>query len=139
VSKTRRLIWVAVVLLFAGAVSWWSAKNESGVTQHIQKEVSLLVPNYVKNPKSLQGVVVDPLLEPALATTIQRVFDYSVAQQQSVVVVVTEGDSLLYGDGSATHTALLEVDQQVVGGLRIVCFSEFEPVLVAGVFKGVPQ
>ncbi len=128
-----------VVLLFAGAVSWWSSKNESGVTQHIQKEVSLLVPNYVKNPNSLRGVVVDPILESALATTLQQVFDYSVAQQQSVVVVVTEGDSSLYGDGSATHTALLEVDQRVVGGLRIVCFSELEPVLVAGVFNGVPQ
>ena len=56
-----------------------------------------------------------------------------------VVVVVSDGDSDFYGDGTATHVASLEVGQQVIGGLRIVCMGKEEPLRIAGVFTGSEQ
>ena len=135
-SNFRRCIWIGVVLLFAGTVSWWSARNEASIANHVQAAVSKLVPEFAENPKSLRGIVLDPILEPMLASTLQEVLDCSVAQNELVVVIVRGGDSVLFGDGSATHVALLEVDHQIVGGLRIVCSSQNEPLIIAGVFSG---
>ena len=60
----------------------------------------------------------------------------STQKNKKVVVVVTDGDSLTYGDGSATHVALLEVDHEPIAGLRIICVSETDPLIIAGVFPG---
>lgn len=132
----RRLIWIFVVLLFAGSVSWWSSKNEAGVVHHIQEEVLLLVPRFAENPNSLQDIVVDPLLQQILASTLQAAMNKARVQDSAIVVIVTSGDSALYGDGTATHVALLEVDHQIIGGLRVVCLGKEEPLRIAGVFSG---
>ena len=138
-SKAKRFIWICVVLLFAGSVSWWSSKNESGVAYHIQEEVLRLVPRFAENPNIIEAVVVDPLLQSILATTLQKALRRADAQGLSIVVVVSDGDSDFYGDGTATHVASLEVGQQVIGGLRIVCMGKEEPLRIAGVFTGSEQ
>jgi hypothetical protein len=139
VSKAKRFIWICVVLLFAGSISWWSSKNESGVAYHIQEEVLRLVPRFAENPNIIEAVVVDPLLQSILATTLQKALRRADAQGLSIVVVVSDGDSDFYGDGTATHVASLEVGQQVIGGLRIVCMGKEEPLRIAGVFTGSEQ
>lgn len=138
-SKAKRFIWICVVLLFAGSVSWWSSKNESGVAYHIQEEVLQLVPRFAENPNVIEAVVVDPLLQSILATTLQKALRRADVQGLSIVVVVSDGDSDFYGDGTATHVASLEVGQQVIGGLRIVCMGKEEPLRIAGVFTGSEQ
>ncbi|MBT5136232.1 MAG: hypothetical protein HOM36_01615 [Phycisphaerae bacterium] len=138
-SKAKRFIWICVVLLFAGSISWWSSKNESGVAYHIQEEVLRLVPRFAENPNIIEAVVVDPLLQSILATTLQKALRRADAQGLSIVVVVSDGDSDFYGDGTATHVASLEVGQQVIGGLRIVCMGKEEPLRIAGVFTGSEQ
>jgi hypothetical protein len=139
VSKAKRFIWICVVLLFAGSVSWWSSKNEAGVAHHIQEEVLQLVPRFAENPNVIEAVVIDPLLQSILATTLQRALWQADAQGVSIVVVVSDGDSDFYGDGTATHVASLEVGQQVIGGLRVVCVGEEDPLRITGVFSGSEQ
>jgi hypothetical protein len=94
------------------------------------------VPLYKEHPELLQEYVADPVLEPILASTLKHVLSYANKHNNSIDVVVRTGDSSIYGDGSATHVVLFEVEDTVVGGLRIVCLSEKEPMVVAGVFPG---
>ena len=76
--------------------------------------MALIVQKYggtsVGNPERIQNVA-------------RRVLE-SQREGNSIVVVVSDGDSYFYGDGTATHVALLEVGQQVIGGLRIVCMGK---------------
>lgn len=135
----RRYIFLVIILAFAGCISWWSAKSESKVTHHIQSEVSKLIPRFVSDPTSIQRFVVDPILEPILASTLRSVVFESNKLNQSLVVVVTNGDDDSFGDGTATHVALLEVDHHPIAGLRIICESESDPLLIAGVFSELQQ
>ena len=122
--------------MFAAAISWWSAKKDAGVVHHVQNEVTKLVPLFVSDPTSLNGFVVDPVLEPLLTSSLERLLTESAQQHQDIVVVVTDGDDESYGDGTATHVALLRVNDQPVAGLRIICSSETDSLLIAGVFTG---
>ena len=135
-SNIRRYIFLIIILVLAGLISWWSARSEERVVHHIQEEVSKLVPRFISDPTSLQQFVVDPILEPILALSLQHVVLTSTQKNKKVVVVVTDGDSLTYGDGSATHVALLEVDHEPIAGLRIICVSETDSLIIAGVFPG---
>ena len=135
-NNIRKFTFLALILAFAGGISWWSARSEARVVHHIQVEVDKLVPRFIANPDSIQGLVVDPILEPALALSLQHVALTPNQKNKNITVIVTDGDSLAYGDGSATHVAVLEVDHQPVAGLRIICGSETDPLVIAGVFPG---
>ncbi|MBC8309838.1 MAG: hypothetical protein H8E83_04910 [Planctomycetes bacterium] len=131
----RRYISLFVILSVAGLVSWWSAKSEAGVSHHIHAEVTKLVPLFAEDPSSINGFVVDPTLQPILATSLQQAITESRQLHRDIVVVVTGGDHESFGDGTATHVAVLSVDHHSVVGLRIVCSSKTDPVLIAGVFS----
>ncbi len=120
-------------------VSWWSARNEAQVVHHIQNEVAKLVPKFISDPTSIESIVVDPILEPILASTLQQAFSTSSELHQKIVVTVVDGDDSLYGDGSATHVAFLQINEQPIAGLRIICKSTSDPLLIAGVFTGDVQ
>ena len=135
-SNIRRYIFLIIILVFAGLISWWSARSESKIVHHVQEEVSKLVPRFISDPTSIQHFVADPILEPILALSLQHVVLTSAQKNKKIVVVVTDGDNLTYGDGSATHIALLEVDHEPIAGLRIICESETGPLVIAGVFLG---
>jgi len=133
----RRIITIVLILAMAGFVSWWSARNDGRVISHVQDEVTKLVPLFVLDPASIQKFVLDPILEPILAASLRDVVLESEQQHQKIVVIVTDGDDASFGDGTATHVALLQVDHQPITGLRIICISETDPLLIAGVFSGV--
>jgi hypothetical protein len=128
VNNIRRYLFLVLILMIAGGISWWSARSEAGVVHRVQEELDKLVPQFISDPSSLQQFVVDPILESALVSSLQH-----------VVLTVTGGDDLTYGDGSATHVALFEVDHQQIAGLRIICESETGPLVIAGVFPGTLQ
>jgi hypothetical protein len=135
-NNIRRFIFLALILVFAGSISWWSARSEAKVAHHIQVEVDKLVPRFIADPTSIQSLLADPILEPVLALSLQHVVLTSNQKNKNIIVIVTDGDNLLYGDGSATHVAVLEIDHQPVAGLRIICSSENDPLVIAGVFSG---
>jgi hypothetical protein len=130
----RRYISLLIVLVCAGSISWWSAKKETGVAHHIQDEVTKLVPLFVSDPDSIDRFVIDPILKPILTSSLQLAVSGSEQQHQDIVVIVTDGDDDSYGDGTATHVATLQINHQPVAGLRIICSSETDSLLIAGVF-----
>jgi hypothetical protein len=138
-NNIRRYLFLVLILLFAGGVSWWSARSEARVVHHIQQEVDKLFPRFIADPSSIQKLVVNPILEPALALSLQHVVLTSTQKNKKIIVIVTDGDNLTYGDGSATHVAMLRVDHQPIAGLRIICDSESDPLVIAGVFSGATE
>ena len=60
-SNIRRYIFLIIILVLAGLISWWSARSEERVVHHIQEEVSKLVPRFISDPTSLQQFVIDPI------------------------------------------------------------------------------
>ena len=134
-NNMRKYISLLLILVVASLVSWWSSKNEARVTQHIEEEVARLVPRFISDPTSLRSFVIDPALEPILATSLQNAVIESSLLNQKIVVIVTFGDNKSFGDGTATHVAMLEVDHKPIAGLRIICESENDPLLISGVFS----
>ncbi|MGY8753080.1 MAG: hypothetical protein ACKVIO_04210 [Phycisphaerales bacterium] len=131
-NNKRRWIGVLFILVFAASVSWWSAKQESGVAQHVQQEVVRLVPLFQSNPSYLSNVVENQVIEPTLANSLSRVCAKSIELGVDIAVVVTTGDDKEYGDGTATHVAVFKVDKERVASLRIVCHSDTDPLLITG-------
>ncbi len=138
-NNTRRFLSVLVVLVFAATISWWSAKKDSRVVNHIQNEMVKLVPRFASNPTSLHGFVVDPVLEPILSTTLQNVVRESSFQNRGIEIIVTSGDNKAYGDGTATHVALLNINDRPIVGLRIIFTPETDRLQIAGVFPGLSR
>jgi hypothetical protein len=99
-------------------------------------EVTKLVPKFHKSPSIITEVVVDPILEPLVAKSLQLVYDNSITSDSDYSVVVTSGDNEDYGDGTATHVAVFKINKKPIAGLRVICLSNTDPVLIAGVFPG---
>ncbi|MDP7006112.1 MAG: hypothetical protein QF718_07890 [Phycisphaerales bacterium] len=135
-NKSRRYIFPIVIVALAAAVSWWSSRLDSRVSTHVMDEVTKLVPKFHKSPSIITEVVVDPILEPLVAKSLQLVYDNSITSDSDYSVVVTSGDNEDYGDGTATHVAVFKINKKPIAGLRVICLSNTDPVLIAGVFPG---
>jgi hypothetical protein len=138
-NNKKQYVFALIIIVFACGVSWWSSKNRSSVSNHIEEEVTRLVPRFVSDPTSIRGLVVDPVLEPILASSLQNVILETSRQNKSYVVVVLNGDDKSFGDGTATHVARVNVSHRPIVALRIICTSETDPLLIAGVFSEYEQ
>ncbi len=127
----RKYIGTVLILIIAAGFAWWSAKTESSVSNHVQQEVAKLVPLFKNNPNVIESVVVDDVLQPTLADSLEQVWLKS-SKSGGFRVLVTEGDDEQYGDGTATHVALFQIDTETVVGLRIICLSDTDPLLITG-------
>ena len=134
VNNKRQGIFICITLVVAAAIAWWSGHEESKVSTHVQEEVVKLVPLFHNNPNVAEDFVVDPILETTLVHSLEEVYSRALGFNGNYDVVVTRGDNELYGDGTATHVAVFQINQKPVAGLRIICSSTTESVLVAGVW-----
>jgi hypothetical protein len=128
----RRWAGLGIILIFAAGISWWSAKEESKVSIHVQQEVVRLVPLFQSDPSCLSSIVEYAVLEPTLANSLEMVYEKSIALGGGVAVVVTSGDNEEYGDGTATHVAVFKVNKEELASLRIICHSDTDPLLITG-------
>ena len=133
-NKLGRYLFPIGIVAFAAGISWWSSQAESRVSAHVMDEVTKLVPGFHKSPSIISGVVVDPVLEPLLAKSLQLVYENSITNDSKYSVVVTTGDNDEYGDGTATHVAVYKINKKAIAGLRVICLSNTDPLLIAGVF-----
>ncbi|MDP7008065.1 MAG: hypothetical protein QGI78_00675 [Phycisphaerales bacterium] len=124
-----------VVLLVAGFLSWWSAKTASGVEQHVRNEVFELIPLVQNNPTVVNKMVIDPVLRDLVEQSFSTLSTVWSGNKGDLHVTVTTGDDPQYGDGSATHVAVVAVKKQPVVGIRIVCDGKDEPMYIAGVWS----
>jgi len=132
VNNKRQIIFVCVTLVAAAAVAWWSGYKESSVSSYVQTEVVKLVPLFHNNPDLAEEFVVDPILQSTLVRSLDTVYEKSMGFNGKFEVLVTSGDNELYGDGTATHVAVFQINHEPVAGLRIICPSSSDSVLVAG-------
>ena len=133
-NKSRNYIGPVVILLIAAGFSWWSGRSESKVVAHIQEEVTKLVPLLQNNPGVLDSLVTNAILAPTLVQSLERVSVKSMQHGGVFDVFVTEGDNEEFGDGSATHVAVFQINNERVASLRIICTTDSDPLLIAGVW-----
>jgi hypothetical protein len=134
VSSKIRWVMPVIILLAAAGISWWSAKTESAVVQHIRDEVIELIPLVRENPTVIERMVIDPILYTPVGNSLAKLSEQWSGNKNDLFVSVTTGDDPKYGDGTATHVALVGTGEQLVVGLRIVCGGADEPMYIAGVW-----
>ena len=127
----RKYAGTILILIIAAGFAWWSARAESRVSNHVQQEVERLVPLFQQDPTVINAIVANTILYPTLADSLERVWTQS-SEDVGFRVVVTRGDDEQHGDGTATHVALFQIDTETVAGLRIICLSDTDPLLITG-------
>jgi hypothetical protein len=131
-SKYRRWIGVVLVLVFAGGVSWWSGKKEANISTHVRQEVTRLIPLFHSDPTVISDIVLSPILEPTLANSLLAAHEQLGKHGETFSILVLDGDNKEYGDGSATHVVIFTANEKEIAGLRIICHSETDRLMVAG-------
>lgn len=137
-NNTRNYIPSLFVIIVGASIAWWSSHNASSMSKHIQNEVTNLVPQYHVNPSVIQPLLVDPVLEPMLASSLSYVYEEAKGSHE-YRVIVTRGDNKEFGNGTATHVAMLQIDHTPVAGLRIICENDGDPLRITGVFMESPK
>ena len=132
-NSTRNYIPSLIIVIVGASIAWWSSHTASSVSMHIQNEVTKLVPQYHVNPSVIQPLLVDPILEPVLASSLSYIYEETMGSHE-YRVVVTRGDNKEFGDGTATHVAMFQIDQTPVTSLRIICENDGDPLRIAGIF-----
>ena len=132
----RKIQWVmpAVILVAAAGVSWWSAKQKGAVEQHVRNEVVQLIPLVRNNPAVIERMVIDQALCSSVEKSLSAISSVWSGNRKDLLITVTTGDDPNYGDGTATHVALVGVDNLPTVGLRILCSGAGEPMFIAGVW-----
>ena len=133
INKTRWTMPI-IILVAAATVAWWSARVSSAVEQHVRDEVLQLIPQIQSNPEIVSEFVVNPvLLEPVSKTfsDISRVWS---GDKKYLRVTVSTGDDPNYGEGTATHVAIVSIGERARFGLRILCDSRDSPIFIAGIW-----
>ena len=137
-NNTRNYIPSLIIIIVGASIAWWSSHTASSMSKHIQNEVSKLVPQYHANPAVIRPLLVDPILEPMLASSLSYIYEETKSDHE-YRVVVTRGDNKEFGDGTATHVAMFQVDQTPVTSLRIICENDGDPLRIAGIFMESPK
>ena len=123
-----------VIVIVATAMSWWSAKTESAVEQHVRDEVLELIPLIRDNPEIVNRMVVDPVLSGPVGKALSEVSLVWSGNKKDLLVTVTTGDDPNYGDGTATHVAIVDVGEYDTVSLRILCDGKNSPMYIAGIW-----
>ena len=123
-----------VIVIAATTMSWWSAKTESAVEQHVRDEVLELIPLIRNNPEIVNRMVVDPVLSGPVGKTLSEVSLVWSGNKKDLIVTVTTGDDPNYGDGTATHIAIVDVGEYDTVSLRILCDGKNSPMYIAGIW-----
>ena len=131
-NNIRKYASTIFILIVAAGFAWWSGRVESRVANHVQEEVVQLVPLFQNDPTIINDIVTNSIIQPTLADSLKAVFLRSAEQGECFEVIVTKGDDTVYGDGSATHVAVFQVNTETVAGLRIICFTDTDPLLITG-------
>ena len=134
----RKYISTIIIVAMGAGIAWWSSHTSSSVASHVQEEVIKLVPRFQSDPSTIRSLLIDPILEPILASSLTYLYEESL-RHHAYNVVVTRGDNEEFGDGTATHVAMFQIDEKPVTGLRIICESDTDPLRIAGVFSGTAR
>ena len=137
-NSTRNYNPSLIIIIVGASIAWWSSHTASSMSKYIQNEVSKLIPQYLSNWSVIRPLLVDQILDPMLASSLSYIYEEARGNHE-YRVVVTRGDNKEFGDGTATHVAMFQVDQTPVAGLRIICENDGDPLRIAGIFMESPK
>ncbi len=118
----RRQLYAMPVVIVLGAVlfAWWSAHQESARRSLIQAELHGACGAIIREVDPGDSGLAGRLKAFEGLHETLRVMLESVAGLKDVVIEVETGDTSPFGDGSATHTALIIIDDRSRLGIRLL-------------------
>lgn len=137
-NSARNYIPSLIIIIIGASIAWWSSHTASSVSKHIQNEVVKLVPQFQSNPSVVRAMLVDPALEPLLASSLSYIYEKSVDNHE-YRVIVTRGDNKEFGDGTATHVAVFQIEKTPITSLRIICENDGDPLRIVGIYLESPK
>jgi len=110
-----------IILAAAAAVAVWGTRNESRRTDDVRQYVLAICQDIANRraPTSRLGRL-DPIVAKPMVDFLRVALSELPPGLEGLEIHVRSGDDPEFGDGSATHTAMIRVRDQDTLGLRIV-------------------
>ncbi len=117
----RRVVVPLIILAAAAAVAVWGARNESRRTDDVRQYVLAICQDIAnrRDPTSRLGRL-DPIVAKPMVDFLRVALSELPPGLEGLEIHVRSGDDSEFGDGSATHTAMIRVRDRDTLGLRIV-------------------
>ncbi len=110
-----------IILAAAAAVAVWGARTESRRTDDVRQYVLAICQDIAnrRDPTSRLGRL-DPIVAKPMVDFLRVALSELPPGLEGLEIHVRSGDDPEFGDGSATHTAMIRVKDRDTLGLRIV-------------------
>ena len=110
-----------IILAAAAAVAVWGTRNESRRTNDVRQYVQAICQDIAnrRDPTSRLGRL-DPIVAKPMVDFLRVALSELPPGLEGLEIHVRSGDDPEFGDGSATHTAMIRVRDRDTLGLRIV-------------------
>ena len=121
-SRHRRRVVVPLIILAAAAAFFvWGTQRESERTRDIRQFVQAICQDIAnqRDPASRLGRL-DPFVAKQMVDFLRVALNDLPPSLEGLVIDVRSGDDRQFGDGSATHTAMIRVRDRDTLALRIV-------------------
>lgn len=117
----RRVVVPLIILAAAAAVAVWGTKNESRRTDDVRQYVQAICQDIAnqRDPAARLGRL-DPFVAKPMVDFLRVALSELPPGLEGLEIDVRSGDDPEFGDGSATHTAMIRVRDRDTLGLRIV-------------------
>ena len=117
----RRIVVPLIILAAAAAVAVWGTRNESRRTDDVRQYVLAICQDIAnrRDPTSRLGRL-DPIVAKPMVDFLRVALSELPPGLEGLEIHVRSGDDPEFGDGSATHTAMIRVRDRDTLALRIV-------------------
>ncbi len=117
----RRVVVPLIILAAAAAVAVWGARNESRRTDDVRQYVRAICQDIAnrRDPTPRLGRL-DPIVAKPMVDFLRVALSELPPGLEGLEIQVRSGDDPEFGDGSATHTAMIRVRDRDTLALRIV-------------------
>ena len=119
--RRRRIAVPLIILAAAAAVAVWGTQRESERTEDIRQFVQAICQDIAnqRDPAARLGRL-DPFVAKQMVDSLRDALNDLPPSLDGLVIDVRSGDDPQFGDGSATHTAMIRVRRRDTLGVRIV-------------------
>ena len=116
----RRFVVPLIVLAAAAGVAIWGTQNESRRTQDVRQYVLAICQDVANRTEITRLGRLDPIIAEQMVNFLRVALNDLGPTLEGLEIDVRSGDSPEFGNGSATHTAMIRVKSRDTLGLRIV-------------------
>ncbi len=120
-TNRRKFFMPTAIVIAAAAVAIWGWQYESQRVKDVEEYVFLICEDVAngRDPESRLGRL-NPILAKSIVDYLKVLCEDLPVELTGLEIVVHSGDSPEYGNGTATHTAIIRTNGKDKLGLRIV-------------------